>query len=362
MDNTNINNRNQSIPLSNVNSTIPTQYTAIFDPSRSIPLGQHNIGSFPQHLPHSQPEPAFLPLQYPNRMLPADSVDLAGNQNNLLMNNPMMLATGQNQLSNQMVQGVPPISSSNSTPSVSRHNSVQLDPNANTSANKEDSASIQIPPQLSGLVGSISGPNKNWPYKILGELRDFLHVLSPSGRFLFCSPSCLEITGYATNELVGQNITNFIHVDDVDSFIRDFNLSVHSKSLNLFYRFRKKDDKFAVFEVNGHPYFADQTNTPKCFFMMARPYPSKAISLLDSFLELKLENELLTKKLERYKRFYDGNENDSGDKTISASSKSNEENFDPNPQLKALVGESTPSSSQTPRKRVNIRQNNYFNN
>jgi PAS domain S-box-containing protein len=140
---------------------------------------------------------------------------------------------------------------------------------------------------------------KNWPMKILSELQDLLHVISPSGMFLFCSPSCLQTVGYSSDELIGRNITDFIHVDDIDTFIREFNLSIHSGFLKTFYRFRKKDDKFVVLEVHGHPYFDSNEvgGFAKCFFIMARPYPTRTASMLDSFLHLKVENELLKAKL-----------------------------------------------------------------
>lgn len=143
---------------------------------------------------------------------------------------------------------------------------------------------------------------KNWPLRILGELKDFLHVVSPTGKFLFCSPSSHEMVGFSPEELVGRFVTEFIHVDDVDAFIRDFNNAITQKSFRLFYRFRKKDDKFIVLEVNGHPYFPEGSTNPRCFFIMARPYPSKAASMLDSFLELRMENEVLMRKLQELKR------------------------------------------------------------
>ncbi|PWN49395.1 hypothetical protein IE53DRAFT_147419 [Violaceomyces palustris] len=46
---------------------------------------------------------------------------------------------------------------------------------------------------------------------------------------------------------------------------------------------RKGEDKTTV----------EREEEPKCFFCSCRPYPSKNISMLDSFLELKLENEKL---------------------------------------------------------------------
>ncbi|CAO3678220.1 unnamed protein product [Umbelopsis ramanniana] len=141
---------------------------------------------------------------------------------------------------------------------------------------------------------------KNWDQRIIEELTDFLHVLSPVGKILFASPSSVELVGYTPDELHGRSITDFLHSDDIDMFIREFNLAIHTRSeFKLYYRFRKKDDKFVTFEVIGHPYFGGTGNSevPKCFFGIAQPYPTKAGTMLDSFLELKIENEKLRNQL-----------------------------------------------------------------
>ncbi|GES79824.1 white collar-2 [Rhizophagus clarus] len=117
---------------------------------------------------------------------------------------------------------------------------------------------------------------------------------------MYCSPSSTELVGYTPEELVNRTITDFIHVDDVDMFLRDFTLAVQNKtSFTIYYRFRKKDDKFIILEVNGHPYFGENNSTGncKCFFSMGRTYPSKTTAMLDSFLELKVENENLRRQL-----------------------------------------------------------------
>ena len=89
-------------------------------------------------------------------------------------------------------------------------------------------------------------------------------------------------------------------------FVRDFNESIATgRPLRLFYRFRKSDDTYAIFETHGHPHIADapqiDPSSPqsvcKGFFMMARPYPTRNAALLDSFLEHKIENERLMKRI-----------------------------------------------------------------
>ncbi|KAF3921517.1 hypothetical protein AA313_de0200720 [Arthrobotrys entomopaga] len=147
---------------------------------------------------------------------------------------------------------------------------------------------------------------RNWSQRIIEELQDLLCILTPSGKIRYSSPNTKTITGYGTEELLGRMITDFVHTDDSHIFIREFNESIaSSQQLNLYFRFRRKDDTYIVFETNGHPHFSDQrqmpsnTTTPVCsgFFIMARLYPTKNTALLDSFLEHKVENERLKRRI-----------------------------------------------------------------
>ncbi|BGP53769.1 white collar 2 type of transcription factor [Rhodotorula sphaerocarpa] len=151
---------------------------------------------------------------------------------------------------------------------------------------------------------SLFTTRKNWSEHILQELQDFMHVLSPEGKFIFASESARELTGYSPDELFTRSIFDFIHADDVTAFKRDFETSCRTgDTLTLYYRFKTSDDRHVLFEVTGHPYYegGKPQQTPdqpaKCFFATARPYPSKNQALLDSFLELKFENERLRQEL-----------------------------------------------------------------
>ena len=148
---------------------------------------------------------------------------------------------------------------------------------------------------------------RNWSQRVLEELKDFLHILTPDGRILYVSPSGKSLTGYEQDELIGKFIVDFIHQDDNGVFVREFNESIASGNpLRFFYRFRKADNSYTIFESHGHPHltsdaaaFGPNNAAGFCrgFFMMARPYPTKNASLLDSFLEHKVENERLTKRI-----------------------------------------------------------------
>ncbi|GAB7354016.1 hypothetical protein MBLNU459_g4605t1 [Dothideomycetes sp. NU459] len=154
---------------------------------------------------------------------------------------------------------------------------------------------------------------RNWSQRIIEELKDFLHILTPDGRILYVSPSCKVLTGYNPQYLVGKFIGEFVHPDDSGIFMREFNESIASgNSLRFFYRFKKEDGDYLIFECDGHPHISSEVNSGlmnntaggpcRGFFMMARPYPTKNAALLDSFLEHKMENERLMKRIDELKR------------------------------------------------------------
>ncbi|KIM97967.1 hypothetical protein OIDMADRAFT_168322 [Oidiodendron maius Zn] len=153
---------------------------------------------------------------------------------------------------------------------------------------------------------------KNIEPQIVEELEDFLHILTPDGRIVYLSPSGKDLTGYPQDELLGKFILDFIHPDDSGIFMRDFNESITSgKPIQLFYRFRKRDGTYTIFECRGHPQFSSDAAAFRLnnaagvcegYFMMARPYPTKNAALLDSFLEQKIEHERLTKRINDLKR------------------------------------------------------------
>jgi PAS domain S-box-containing protein len=152
---------------------------------------------------------------------------------------------------------------------------------------------------------------RNWSQRVLEELRDFLHILTPDGRIIYASPSCTALTGWDPQQLIGRFVGEFIHPDDSGIFVKEFNESIASGNpLRFFYRFLKQDKTWAIFEAHGHPHLSNDAssfappNTMNCrgFFMMARPYPTKNAALLDSFLEHKIENERLMKRIAELKR------------------------------------------------------------
>ncbi|GAN04588.1 cutinase gene palindrome-binding protein [Mucor ambiguus] len=159
---------------------------------------------------------------------------------------------------------------------------------------------------------------KNWSERILVEITGLLHVLSPTGKILYCSESTHELTGYRPHELVGQALMDFLHIDDMDVFIRDFQMSFHTRSqIKTHYRFRKKDESYVIFEVVGQPKADVPGQPPQSFFGIAQPIPTKSGAMIDTFLELKAENNWLKKRIEELSAKYGRVDSSS---TVSSSS------------------------------------------
>jgi PAS domain S-box-containing protein len=154
---------------------------------------------------------------------------------------------------------------------------------------------------------------RNWSKLVLEELRDLMLVLSADGRVQHVSASSKALTGYDPYMLLGKFLGDYIHPDDKSMFVREFNESIASgNQMRFFYRLKRNDDTFKIFEAFGHPHHSSEAfafsggrgGAPYCrgYFLMSRPYPTKNAALLDSFLEHKIENERLLKRIAELKK------------------------------------------------------------
>jgi len=153
---------------------------------------------------------------------------------------------------------------------------------------------------------------RNWPAKVVEELKDFLHILDSHGRIKYVSPSVTALTGYDSEDLVDYFLRDLIHPDDVGTFTSEMNESIATGNpLRMFFRLKKKNGEYAIFESVGHAHIAaskfapnPDNQSPFCqaVFMMSRPYPTKNATLLDTFLEHKIENERLKRRIAELRR------------------------------------------------------------
>lgn len=172
------------------------------------------------------------------------------------------------------------------------------------------SASLTQPPGANTLTEFTK--RRNWPAKVVEELKDFLQILDAHGRIKYASPSVTSVTGYQAEDIVERFLKEIIHPDDVGTFTSEMNESIATGSpMRMFYRLRKKDGTYAIFETVGHAHIASAKFAPnpenktafcQAVFVMSRPYPTKNAQLLDSFLEHKIENERLRRRIAELRR------------------------------------------------------------
>ncbi|CAK7223395.1 white collar 2 type of transcription factor [Sporothrix bragantina] len=153
---------------------------------------------------------------------------------------------------------------------------------------------------------------KNWPAKVVEELSDLLQIIEPNGRIRFASPNITKILGFTPEEVAGQSLTELTHPDDRSVLLSDLNSCIANASvLRMYVRLRKQDGSYAIVEMIGHAHIAasrfapnPSNKSPFCqaVFLMARPYPTKNANLLDSFLEHKMENERLRRRIDDLRR------------------------------------------------------------
>jgi PAS domain S-box-containing protein len=164
-------------------------------------------------------------------------------------------------------------------------------------------------------------------------LSAFLHLLDISGRILYASSSCKQITGHEPATLQGRFIAELIHRDDKALFMEEFHKAIMSRKLfRLIYRFEDANGKWLVLESQGRFHVgaglreqkgheegavevysaaaaaATATATApgdaehQMFHLSALPYLSPNAALMDSFLELKTENARLRAQIAKLKR------------------------------------------------------------
>ncbi|OBZ85042.1 White collar 2 protein [Choanephora cucurbitarum] len=158
---------------------------------------------------------------------------------------------------------------------------------------------------LSSENSELASDRSLWSERALQNITGLFHILSPSGTILYCSDSCMELTGYCPRELIGRMLIDFVHVDDLDIFTRRVQFAFHSMSkTTTHFRFRcKGNNTYILLESVGQWKQDVLEQFPRSFFAIAQPYFSQPTNLLDSFLELKMENEWLKKRLNEASMF-----------------------------------------------------------
>ncbi|KAF7986533.1 hypothetical protein HWV62_26246 [Athelia sp. TMB] len=148
---------------------------------------------------------------------------------------------------------------------------------------------------------------KKYADLLISELTDSIQlILSAQGKVLFCSPAVTELLGWRDEDLIDRDFVELINSEDCANFKDAYDTSLQSRDSMLCYiRLRcnapfsgnyNAPPKEVLFEFKGHPHFMPGEAECKVFFAAAKPYPSRNTAMLNTFLELKMENERLLQR------------------------------------------------------------------
>jgi len=146
---------------------------------------------------------------------------------------------------------------------------------------------------------------------LITELVDVIvFILSPAYRVLYCGTAITELLGWRDVDIIDCDLNDIINDEDQTGFRNDFDDAMR-KNVELLSYVRLKiniaaacdpDPKDVLFEFKGYPHFVSETGAESvCFFAMAKPYPSKNTAMLNTYLDLKVDNECLQQKLKYLK-------------------------------------------------------------
>ncbi len=90
-------------------------------------------------------------------------------------------------------------------------------------------------------------------YRLLAEhATDVISRFTPEGVYIYVSPACRSVFGYAPEELLGRNAYDFIHPDDWEATQQSHQqVLAGSEVVALSFRFRRKDGRYCWIEVTS---------------------------------------------------------------------------------------------------------------
>ena len=114
--------------------------------------------------------------------------------------------------------------------------------------------------------------------QILKNVTDMISIIDASGKFVYASPSHKKYVGYSPEELVGKDVFNLLHPDDLNYLKKIFN-EAKPKDENQLYEFRflTKNGTYKTIEGQGKPIF-NNDKTLEQVIISARDITVKAES------------------------------------------------------------------------------------
>ncbi|KXN86940.1 hypothetical protein AN958_09535 [Leucoagaricus sp. SymC.cos] len=149
---------------------------------------------------------------------------------------------------------------------------------------------------------------KRWADILITGLTDvIILVLSPTGKVLYCGTAVTELLGWNGTDILDLHLSDFIIGEDQAVFQRGFEESIRTDTELISYVRLRGNPAIkpglssvndVLFEIKGYPHFVtEQGPDCKCVFAMAKPYPTRNIAMLNTFVDSQMENERLQQRL-----------------------------------------------------------------
>jgi len=124
---------------------------------------------------------------------------------------------------------------------------------------------------------------QEWSRLLVKYPEDFVAMLAPSGLLLKVSENSKEIVGSRPDQLIGVNITNFIHINELTNFYDQLNLVVNAGRTAILTHQFKTSAGFIELETTLYTFFPRLMGDSRCVMLLSKRLPNmKEINNPDS--------------------------------------------------------------------------------
>ena len=96
--------------------------------------------------------------------------------------------------------------------------------------------------------------------ELVEDINDVIYSIDTKGNIAYISPAVKSIFGYEPHELMGKQISNFVHSDDLQAMKKGFESSLADRATPADYRALKKDGSYIWIRVLSNPIKDDNNN------------------------------------------------------------------------------------------------------
>src|SRR4051794_19070970 len=102
---------------------------------------------------------------------------------------------------------------------------------------------------------------EEWFRSLVQYASDIITILDAEGTILYESPAIGRLLGYQTHDLVGTNVFNYVHPEDVERVLATFVQTVNAGGVSplVEFRFRHADGSWRHLEAIGNSLLEDPT-------------------------------------------------------------------------------------------------------